>query len=117
MLNPALKLCRSFEPILCWLEREDEWEPPDILMIDGGKGQLNAALEAFAALQTSPPTLCSLAKREEEIYLPGDAPPIRLRRHNAGLRERPPQGALEVNAAEAGRPIDRVRPIRLRGFP
>jgi len=67
-------------------EREDEWEPPDILMIDGGKGQLNAALEAFAALQTSPPTLCSLAKREEEIYLPGDAPPIRLRRHNAGLR-------------------------------
>jgi excinuclease ABC subunit C len=67
-------------------EREDEWEPPDILLIDGGKGQLNAALEAFQALQTSPPTLLSLAKREEEIHLPGDAPPIRLRRHNAGLR-------------------------------
>jgi excinuclease ABC subunit C len=67
-------------------EREDEWEPPDILLIDGGKGQLNATLEAFAALQTSPPVLLSLAKREEEIHRPGDDPPIRLRRHNAGLR-------------------------------
>jgi excinuclease ABC subunit C len=67
------------------LSNEDELFP-DILLIDGGKGQLNAAREAFAALNLEPPTLISLAKREEEIYRPGDAEPIRLSRHSAALR-------------------------------
>jgi excinuclease ABC subunit C len=67
------------------LSDEDELFP-DILLIDGGKGQLNAALEAFAALQIEPPTLISLAKREEEIYRPGEADPLRLSRHSAALR-------------------------------
>jgi excinuclease ABC subunit C len=59
---------------------------PDILLIDGGKGQLNAALDAFALLGVEPPCLISLAKREEEIYRPGEAEPLRLSRHAAGLR-------------------------------
>jgi excinuclease ABC subunit C len=59
---------------------------PDILMIDGGKGQLNAALDAFRMLGLEPPCLVSLAKREEEIYRPGEAEPLRLSRHAAGLR-------------------------------
>jgi len=59
---------------------------PDILLIDGGKGQLNAALEVFRFLEKEPPCLISLAKREEEIYRPGDAEPIRLSRHAAALR-------------------------------
>lgn len=59
---------------------------PDILMIDGGKGQLNAALHAFRMLMIEPPVLISLAKKEEEIYRPGDAEPIRLSRHSAALR-------------------------------
>jgi excinuclease ABC subunit C len=59
---------------------------PDILLIDGGKGQLNAALEAFGILGLEPPTLLSLAKREEEIYRPGAAEPLRLGRHAAALR-------------------------------
>jgi excinuclease ABC subunit C len=59
---------------------------PDVLLIDGGKGQLNAALEVFRFLGKEPPCLISLAKREEEIYRPGDAEPIRLSRHAAGLR-------------------------------
>jgi excinuclease ABC subunit C len=59
---------------------------PDILLIDGGKGQLNAALEAFAVLGVEPPCLISLAKREEEIYRPGEAEPLRLSRHSAALR-------------------------------
>ena len=59
---------------------------PDILLIDGGKGQLNAALEAFRMLGIEPPCLISLAKREEEIYRPGEAEPLRLSRHAAALR-------------------------------
>ncbi len=59
---------------------------PDILLIDGGKGQLNAARDAFTLLGIEPPILLSLAKREEEIYRPGEAEPIRLSRHAAGLR-------------------------------
>lgn len=59
---------------------------PDILLIDGGKGQLNAALDVFRVLGKEPPCLISLAKREEEIYRPGEAEPIRLGRHSAALR-------------------------------
>ncbi len=59
---------------------------PDILLIDGGKGQLNAAQDAFAVLGVEPPCLISLAKREEEIYRPGEAEPLRLSRHAAALR-------------------------------
>lgn len=65
----------------------DEEHPfPDILLIDGGKGQLNAALDAFRMLHIEPPCLLSLAKREEEIYLPDRDEPIRLSRHAAALR-------------------------------
>ncbi len=59
---------------------------PDILLIDGGKGQLQAALAAFREQQIEPPTLLSLAKREEEIYLPGADEPLRLKRHAFALR-------------------------------
>jgi excinuclease ABC subunit C len=59
---------------------------PDILLIDGGKGQLSAGLAAFAALDLQPPTVISLAKREEEIYLAGADAPLRLSRHSYALR-------------------------------
>lgn len=62
---------------------------PDILLIDGGKGQLNAALEAMAAIGLEPherPFTIGLAKREEEIYLPGEKEPKKLSRHSFGLR-------------------------------
>jgi excinuclease ABC subunit C len=65
---------------------DEEQVLPDILLIDGGKGQLNAALEAFRLLGVEPPCLISLAKREEEIYRPGEAEPLRLSRHAAALR-------------------------------
>jgi excinuclease ABC subunit C len=65
---------------------DEEGVFPDILMIDGGKGQLNAALQAFRMLSIEPPTLISLAKREEEIYRPGESEPIRLSRSSAALR-------------------------------
>jgi excinuclease ABC subunit C len=65
---------------------EEEELFPDVLLIDGGKGQLNAALEVFRLLQIEPPCLISLAKQEEEVYRPGAAEPLRLSRHAAALR-------------------------------
>lgn len=59
---------------------------PDILLIDGGKGQLNAALAAFREQRIEPPTILSLAKREEEIFLPARESPLILSRHAFALR-------------------------------
>jgi excinuclease ABC subunit C len=59
---------------------------PDILLIDGGRGQLNAALAAFRDQDITPPAILSLAKQEEEIYLPDQAEPLRLSRHAYALR-------------------------------
>ncbi|MCA9164227.1 MAG: UvrB/UvrC motif-containing protein, partial [Planctomycetales bacterium] len=65
---------------------DDQATFPDILLIDGGKGQLNAALAAFHEQEITPPTLLSLAKQEEEIYLPGEREPLRLNRNSFALR-------------------------------
>ncbi len=59
---------------------------PDVLVVDGGKGQLSAALAAFAVLDLSPPTVISLAKQDEEIFVPGRDEPLRLSRHAYALR-------------------------------
>ncbi|HEX3654259.1 MAG TPA: excinuclease ABC subunit UvrC [Pirellulales bacterium] len=66
---------------------EDEGQVfPDILLIDGGKGQLNAGLAAFRAMNIEPPVVLSLAKREEEIFVAGQSEPLRLSRHAYALR-------------------------------
>ncbi len=59
---------------------------PDILLIDGGKGQLSAAMNAFAQLNIEPPVVLALAKREEEIFLPDQSESLRLSRHAFALR-------------------------------
>jgi excinuclease ABC subunit C len=59
---------------------------PDILLIDGGKGQLGKAVAAFDSLGVEPPLLLSLAKREELIYVAGREEPLRLSRHAYALR-------------------------------
>jgi len=59
---------------------------PDLLLIDGGKGQLSAALGAFQELEITPPKVISLAKREEEVYVMGEDEPLRLSRHSFALR-------------------------------
>lgn len=59
---------------------------PDVLLIDGGKGQLNAALDGLRSLNITPPFTISLAKREEEVYVPGESEPRRLSRHSYALR-------------------------------
>lgn len=59
---------------------------PDVILIDGGLGQLHAALEAFEQLDVRPPMVISLAKKEELVYVQDRAMPIRLSRSNPGLR-------------------------------
>ncbi|MEM9592830.1 MAG: excinuclease ABC subunit UvrC [Acidobacteriota bacterium] len=59
---------------------------PDLILIDGGRGQLNAALAALEVLGVDETPIVGLAKREEEIYLPGVPEPLRLPRTHAGLQ-------------------------------
>jgi excinuclease ABC subunit C len=59
---------------------------PDIILIDGGKGQLAAAWSAFEGLEFRPPVLASLAKKDELIFIHGRDEPIKLPRNDPGLR-------------------------------
>jgi len=59
---------------------------PDLILIDGGKGQVSAALKAFSKLKIHAPALIGLAKREEEIVIPGRKELVRLPRHSSALR-------------------------------
>jgi excinuclease ABC subunit C len=65
-------------------ERDEPF--PDIWLIDGGKGQLSAALAAFEVMRVVPPAVIALAKREEEIYVEGRSEPIVLSRRSFALR-------------------------------
>jgi excinuclease ABC subunit C len=59
---------------------------PDLLLIDGGRGQLNAALSALAELGVEETPVVGLAKREEQLYLPARPAPLALRRQDPGLQ-------------------------------
>jgi excinuclease ABC subunit C len=60
--------------------------PPNLVVIDGGKGQLAAALEAMQRFDLSRVAVIALAKREEEVFVPGQSDPIRLDRSSPGLQ-------------------------------
>ncbi len=59
---------------------------PDVILIDGGLGQLHAGMEAFSAMDVRPPMVISIAKREEEIFVQAKSAPIRLPRNNPALK-------------------------------
>jgi len=59
---------------------------PELALIDGGRGQLGMALRAIAEAGATDTAVISLAKREEEVYLPGRTDPLRLPRAGAPLR-------------------------------
>lgn len=60
--------------------------PPQLLLVDGGKGQLGVAVEVVAELGlTDEIPVASLAKRFEEVYVPGQQEPIRIPRGSEGL--------------------------------
>jgi excinuclease ABC subunit C len=59
---------------------------PDVILIDGGLGQLSAATEAFAQLDIRPPRVISLAKKHEWIYVEGLSDPLKLGRDDPALK-------------------------------
>ena len=65
---------------------EESGETPDLILIDGGRGQVNAALAALERLGLEQVPVVGLAKREEELYLPGVPEALRPSRHDAGLQ-------------------------------
>ena len=66
--------------------RDEGLAVPDLIVIDGGKGQLNAAVDAAAALGFGGIPIIGLAKREEEVFLPGRPDSLRLPRRSPSLR-------------------------------
>jgi len=65
---------------------KEEKALPDLIVIDGGKGQLSAAHAALADLGLADRPLISLAKRDEEVFIWGREEPLRLSRRSPGLR-------------------------------
>jgi excinuclease ABC subunit C len=74
-------VARRFQQI----EREGE-TPPDILLVDGGPGQLHAALAALESLGITSQHVLALAKREELVFMPNADEPLQLSRHSYALR-------------------------------
>lgn len=66
--------------------KEEALPAPDLILIDGGPGQLSAALKALKKVGGKQPPIASLAKREEEIYLPGAKEPLRLPKDSPALQ-------------------------------
>jgi excinuclease ABC subunit C len=59
---------------------------PDLIVIDGGLGQVHAAIKAFKTLKKTPPYLIGLAKKNETIVFPDDRPSLNLPFRNPALR-------------------------------
>jgi excinuclease ABC subunit C len=59
--------------------------PPQLIVVDGGKPQVNAAQRALDELGVTDIALCGLAKRLEEVWIPGSKDPLILPRNSEGL--------------------------------
>ena len=64
---------------------EKKWEKPDLIIIDGGKGQLSSVMEIVRELGVKDIDVVSLAKRNEEVFLPGKSKPVILPRNSSAL--------------------------------
>ncbi|MFM7750347.1 MAG: helix-hairpin-helix domain-containing protein, partial [Opitutaceae bacterium] len=58
---------------------------PDLIVIDGGRGQIGAALKAFVAIDATPPAMIGLAKKHETIIFPDERAPLNLPLDHPGL--------------------------------
>jgi excinuclease ABC subunit C len=93
-------------------EREAGWELPDLLVVDGGRGQLNVAQQALRDLGVQDLPIAALAKEKpnvlgerlvDRVYLPGQKNPIELRENHAAL------GILALARDEAHRASNALR--------
>jgi excinuclease ABC subunit C len=75
---------RRFKRLATEPETEAWARQPDLVIIDGGKGQLNAALSAIKEVGVSLP-MVGLAKENEELFLPGQQTPVILDRDSQAL--------------------------------
>jgi excinuclease ABC subunit C len=66
-------------------KRDRFHEKPDLLLIDGGKGQLNAVVEVIREMDMVGIPVAGLAKENEWLYVPGNPDPIALPANSAGL--------------------------------
>lgn len=76
--------CASLREVLTRRLKNQDWPSPDLLVIDGGRGQLSAALDAQDAVDRHVPTV-ALAKREEEVFRPGQKTSLKLRPDSEAL--------------------------------
>jgi excinuclease ABC subunit C len=65
---------------------EEQGTMPDLIMVDGGKGQLSSAVEVLAELGLGAQPIIGLAKRLEEVYRPGESDPELIGKASAGLK-------------------------------
>ena len=65
---------------------KEERKLPDLLLVDGGKGQLSSALEALGELGISGQPVAGLAKRLEEVYVPGSPDPQNIPKTSSSLK-------------------------------
>ena len=64
---------------------EKKWEKPDLIIIDGGKGQLSSVMQIFEELGITGIDVVSLAKKNEEVFLPKQSKPVILPRNSSAL--------------------------------
>jgi len=64
---------------------EEKLPVPDLILIDGGKGQLSVAVEQLNDLEFPPVTIIGLAKRLEEVYIPQHSEPLFIAKSSPGL--------------------------------
>lgn len=64
---------------------EKNWDKPDLIIIDGGKGQLSSVMEIIKELGIEGIDVVSLAKRNEEVFLPNESEPVILPRNSSAL--------------------------------
>ncbi|MFA6456931.1 MAG: excinuclease ABC subunit UvrC [Bacteroidota bacterium] len=66
--------------------QDEALELPELIMVDGGKGQLSSALESLAELHLDQHPIISLAKRLEEVFVPGQSDPLPIPKSSSALR-------------------------------
>ena len=64
---------------------EAKWEKPDLIIIDGGKGQLSSVMEIIEGLGVKGIDVVSIAKKHEEVFLPKQSKPVILPRNSSAL--------------------------------